>query len=126
MSRRTLLQGGGAAFAGLTVLRVAGPAHAFPGHRHDEVVLPWADQPPPPPPGVDLPNLLECETLESRLTPADDFFVVSHYPEPDLVADWRLAVSGLVARPRTLTLAELMAYRNRRTGRDRRARSDDH
>ena len=32
VSRRTLLKGGGAALAGLTVLRVAGPAHAFPGH----------------------------------------------------------------------------------------------
>ena len=32
VSRRTLLKGGGAALAGLSVLRVAGPAHAFPGH----------------------------------------------------------------------------------------------
>ena len=33
VSRRTLLKGGGAALAGLTVLRVAGPAHAFPVRR---------------------------------------------------------------------------------------------
>jgi hypothetical protein len=66
VSRRTLLKGGGAALAGLTVLRVAGPAHAFPrrpgerdeidqddqhpdpaqalGHPGDEVI-PWLDQP---------------------------------------------------------------------------------
>jgi hypothetical protein len=31
VSRRTLLKGGGAALAGMTVLRVAGPAQAFPG-----------------------------------------------------------------------------------------------
>ena len=30
LSRRTLLKGGGAALAGLSVLRLAGPAHAFP------------------------------------------------------------------------------------------------
>jgi hypothetical protein len=42
MSRRTLLKGGGAALAGLTALRVSGPAHAFPGHP-DEQVLPWLD-----------------------------------------------------------------------------------
>ena len=44
MSRRTLLKGGGAAVAGLSVLRVAGPAHAFPGGPGDEVI-PWLDQP---------------------------------------------------------------------------------
>ena len=33
VSRRTLLKGGGAALAGLTVLRVAGPAYAFPGQQ---------------------------------------------------------------------------------------------
>ena len=47
--RRTLLKGGGAAFAGLTVLKVAGPAHAFPGHPGEEEVLPWLDQPTEPP-----------------------------------------------------------------------------
>src|ERR671925_567718 len=48
MSRRTLLKGGGAAFAGLSVMRVAGPAHAFPGGPGGEVI-PWLDQPPEPP-----------------------------------------------------------------------------
>jgi hypothetical protein len=33
VSRRTLLKGGGAALAGLTMLQVAGPAHAFPPAR---------------------------------------------------------------------------------------------
>jgi DMSO/TMAO reductase YedYZ molybdopterin-dependent catalytic subunit len=114
MSRRTLLKGSGAAFAGLTVLRVAGPAHAFPGHGPGEVVIPWEDRPAPVPPGVELPNLLEWEELDSRITPADDFFVVSHYPTPELTAaDWRLAISGQVARPTTLTFADVVAYPRR-------------
>jgi DMSO/TMAO reductase YedYZ molybdopterin-dependent catalytic subunit len=108
MDRRTLLKGGGAAFAGLTVLRVAGPAHAFPGEPGEEEVIPWLDQPPDPPPGVNLPNLLKWETLHSWRTPADKFFVVSHYNQPALkAADWRLRIGGLVARPRSLTLADL-------------------
>jgi DMSO/TMAO reductase YedYZ molybdopterin-dependent catalytic subunit len=110
LSRRTLLKGGSAAVAGLTVLRVAGPAHAFPGqHGEDgEEVIPWLDQPPDPP--IPLPNQLVWEELDSWLTPADDFFVVSHYDQPALTAtDWRLDISGLVARPRTLTLADLVA-----------------
>jgi DMSO/TMAO reductase YedYZ molybdopterin-dependent catalytic subunit len=106
MSRRSLLKGGSAAFAGLTVLRVAGPAHAFPGEPGKEEVLPWLDQPPDPP--FPIPNQLVWEELDSWLTPADDFFVVSHYNEPALTAaDWRLAIGGLVARPRTLTLDDL-------------------
>ena len=36
VSRRTLLKGGGAALAGLTVLQVAGPAHAFPASAGEE------------------------------------------------------------------------------------------
>jgi DMSO/TMAO reductase YedYZ molybdopterin-dependent catalytic subunit len=111
MDRRALLKGGGAAFAGLTVLRVAGPAHAFPGEPGEqEEVIPWLDQPPDPPPGVILPNLLKWEQLDSWRTPANNFFVVSHYNEPALkAADWRLRIGGLVARPRSLTLADLKA-----------------
>ena len=44
VSRRTLLKGGGAALAGLTMLRVAGPTHAF--GQPSEEVIPWLDQPP--------------------------------------------------------------------------------
>ena len=107
MSRRTLLKGGSAAFAGLTVVRVAGPAHAFPGRPGEEKVIPWLDQPPPPPPPVSLPHQLVWEKLDSWYTPANNFFVVSHYNEPVIEADdWRLGVSGLVDK-RTLTLAEL-------------------
>jgi DMSO/TMAO reductase YedYZ molybdopterin-dependent catalytic subunit len=110
MDRRAVLKGGGAAFAGLTVLRVAGPAHAFPGEPGEEEVIPWLDQPPEPPPGVTLPNLLKWEKLDSWRTPANNFFVVSHYNQPVLkAADWRLRIGGLVARPRSLTLADLKA-----------------
>jgi DMSO/TMAO reductase YedYZ molybdopterin-dependent catalytic subunit len=109
VSRRTLLKGGGAAVAGLTVLRVAGPAQAFPGHR-GEVVIPWDDQPPPVPPPVDdaVFNLLVWEELDSWLTPANNFFVVTHYPIPEIkAADYRLDITGLVAHPRSLTLLDL-------------------
>jgi DMSO/TMAO reductase YedYZ molybdopterin-dependent catalytic subunit len=52
--------------------------------------------------------------LSTRLTPADNFFVVSHYPEPTLNAqDWRLGIVGMVARPQTLSLADLMARERR-------------
>jgi DMSO/TMAO reductase YedYZ molybdopterin-dependent catalytic subunit len=107
MDRRTLLKGGGAAFAGLTVLKVSGPAHAFPGEPGEEEVLPWVGEPPPE---AGIPNLLDWEQLESWYTPADDFFVVSHFDEPVLTAaDWRLAIRGLVRHERSLSLADLKA-----------------
>jgi DMSO/TMAO reductase YedYZ molybdopterin-dependent catalytic subunit len=106
MSRRTLLKGGGAAFTGLTVLRVAGPAHAFPGEPGEEEVLEWLDQPSEPP--FLIPNQLVWEELDSWRTPANDFFVVSHYNQPAIEeADWRLDIGGLVAEPRSLSLAFL-------------------
>jgi DMSO/TMAO reductase YedYZ molybdopterin-dependent catalytic subunit len=107
MSRRTLLKGGGAAIAGVSALQVAGPAHAFPGGRGEEVI-PWLDQPAPVPEGLDLPNLLVWEELDSFLTPADNFFVVSHYGNPVVpAAGWSLSIGGLVAEPLTLTLDDL-------------------
>jgi len=109
ISRRALLKGGGAAVAGLTALQVAGPARAFPGHGADQV-LPWLDQPAPNPVPKIAQNLLVWEELDSWITPADDFFVISHYDNPELdEASHRLDIGGLVARPRTLTLADLKA-----------------
>ena len=97
VSRRTLLRGGSAALAGLSVWQVSGPAEAFPGHGDDDdgedvpwsdhpsdeypgsatdEVLKWLDQPPPiPPPVVDgVGTLLVWEDPHSRITPTREFF----------------------------------------------------
>jgi DMSO/TMAO reductase YedYZ molybdopterin-dependent catalytic subunit len=108
MSRRTLLKGGGTAVAGLTALQVAGPARAFPGHGDE--VIPWLDQPAPNPVPQIVPRQLIWEELDSWLTPADEFFIVSHYGNPAVdPASYRLSIAGLVARPQSLTLADLQA-----------------
>jgi DMSO/TMAO reductase YedYZ molybdopterin-dependent catalytic subunit len=108
VSRRTLLKGGGAALAGLTMLRVAGPTHAF--GQPSEEVIPWLDQPP-----ANGGNQLVWEALDSWLTPADNFFIVNHYGQPDDLdeATWRVVITGLVARPQSLTLADLKARARR-------------
>jgi DMSO/TMAO reductase YedYZ molybdopterin-dependent catalytic subunit len=113
ISRRTLFKGGGAAAAGLTAVRVAGPAHAFPG-QPDEEVIPWLDQPAPNPVPDVIVRQLDWEALDSRITPPDQFFVINHYGQPALNAeDWRLGIGGLVARPQSLALADLKARRRR-------------
>lgn len=134
ITRRNLVKGGGA-LAGLTALQAPAAAaggggggspvdwvrsgdldESYPGRRHD-VVIPWLDQPAPVPPGAEgaVGNLLEWESLSTRLTPADDFFTVKHYDLPVLdPATWQVEVTGLVRRPLTLTLADLVRRPRRR------------
>jgi DMSO/TMAO reductase YedYZ molybdopterin-dependent catalytic subunit len=134
LSRRALLKGGGATLAGLSVIQIAGPGHAFPGHDDDEDVAPWDDeradarddypghagdevlwwddQPGPSPPEL---YFLVWEALSSRLIPNDQFFIVNHYDQPALdPAAWRLVVDGLVDHPASFSLADL----KRRSRRD--------
>jgi DMSO/TMAO reductase YedYZ molybdopterin-dependent catalytic subunit len=111
--RRAILKGGAAAVAGLSVLRLAGPAHAFPSQPGAQV-LPWLDQPAPNPVPQAVRRQLDWERLDSYLTPPDQFFVITHFNLPVLdERDWRLAIDGLVARPMALTLADLRARARR-------------
>jgi DMSO/TMAO reductase YedYZ molybdopterin-dependent catalytic subunit len=113
LSRRTLLKAGGAALAELTVLRVAGLPQAF-GDPGDEVI-PWLDQPAANPIPDNVGNLLKWEALDSWLTPTNNFFFVNHYGQPAGLDEstWRVGISGLVARPQSLTLADLKARQRR-------------
>jgi DMSO/TMAO reductase YedYZ molybdopterin-dependent catalytic subunit len=114
ISRRSLLKGGGSVWAGLTALQIGGPASAF-GNADDEVI-PWLDQPPPPPfPPSAVGNQLVWEKLDSWLTPADELFYVTHYGilhnlDP---STWRVDITGLVARPQSVTLDDLKARARR-------------
>ena len=61
-------------------------------------------------------NLLVWEALDSWLTPAHNFFHVNHYGPPQVELDesrWRVEITGLVARPQSLTLADLKARAHR-------------
>jgi DMSO/TMAO reductase YedYZ molybdopterin-dependent catalytic subunit len=113
ISRRILLKGGGAAVAGLTMLQVTAPVPTF-GQMGEEVI-PWLDQPPPPLPSDVNDNLQPWERLDSWLTPKERFFNVNHYGQPDALDEttWRIGITGLVARPQSLTLADLKARERR-------------
>jgi DMSO/TMAO reductase YedYZ molybdopterin-dependent catalytic subunit len=110
ISRRSLLKTGGSTVAGLTMLRVAGPTRVL-GQQLGAEVIPWLDQPPANPIPANVGNLLQWETLDSRLIPANKFFFVNHYGQPAALdeAAWRIEIDGLVARPRSLTMADLKA-----------------
>ena len=106
-----MLQGGGAALAGLAVLRLAGPAPAAGAARQEAgTVIPWQDQPAPNPVPDEVGHPLVWEELDSRFTPVDEFFTVKHYQQPAIdPATWTLTIDGLVKSPTVLTLADLMA-----------------
>src|SRR5688572_21517759 len=114
LSRRTVLQGvGAAALAGVSVLRLAGPTYAFQAESDGEVIR-WLDQPEPNPLPEAILQQLEWEKLDSWLTPPDQFFVIKHFNLPELdESDWSLQISGLVAKPMALTLADLKARERR-------------
>ncbi|MGE3797342.1 MAG: sulfite oxidase [Thermomicrobiales bacterium] len=100
---------GGAALAGLSVLRLSGPATAFQDNPAAEVV-PWLDQPEENPVPEVIVQQMTWEELDSWITPNDQFFVIKHFDAPELSeSDWTLEISGLVDRPMTLTLADLRA-----------------
>ena len=132
ITRRSLLKGGGSVAAGWSLVQVTGSAAAlgnvgddhvdwsprgddlpetYPG-RPGDVVIDWLDQPvdvPPPAQSV-VGHLLDWEALMTRLTPADNFFTVKHYELPSIdPTTWQVEITGLVARPMTVSLADLMA-----------------
>jgi DMSO/TMAO reductase YedYZ molybdopterin-dependent catalytic subunit len=95
ISRRALLQQGGASLAALSVLNSPALAQALqlkPG----EEVLTWLDQPADNPVPHIVGNQLEWEKLESWITPNDQFFFIAHHGQPEIdVQTWRLELGGL-------------------------------
>jgi DMSO/TMAO reductase YedYZ molybdopterin-dependent catalytic subunit len=109
LSRRQVLKGGGAALAGYSIIRLAGPTSAFAQGAEGEVI-PWADQPEPNPVPEVIVRQMEWEKFDSWLTPPEQFFVIKHFNQPALTEeDWHLEVGGLVGKPMTLTLADIKA-----------------
>jgi DMSO/TMAO reductase YedYZ molybdopterin-dependent catalytic subunit len=91
LSRRDLLMQGGTA------------RRSFPG---------WISPPPHPRPQV-VSNLPQWEELDPWITPNAKFFRIAHYPGPIGPAidagQWKLEITGLVKRPLTFTLSQLLA-----------------
>jgi DMSO/TMAO reductase YedYZ molybdopterin-dependent catalytic subunit len=109
MSRRDVLLQGSVALAGLALLRAPRLAQAFTAQAGEEV-LPWLDQPAPNPIPDVLGHQLQWDSLDSWLTPNDQFFTVAHYDKPVIdAAAWRLQIGGLVQQPLTLGLDDLKA-----------------
>jgi DMSO/TMAO reductase YedYZ molybdopterin-dependent catalytic subunit len=105
-TRRDLLRGS-LAVAGLGVIGF--PEWALPALAQSETVVPFTDLPEnvkwETPPDR---RLLDVRTIDGPFTPKDKFATTQHYGHPVVdSATFKLKVSGLVDRPKALSLDEL-------------------
>ena len=117
MTRRNLVKHLSIASVGLAATPVPGwPASWF---DQDEIIVPLTDVPDPFPDrrgtgpeefqGQSL-AAQDLRELNSWITPVEDFFAVAHYGYPELAASsYRLQLTGLVQRPLTITLDQIMS-----------------
>ncbi|HET9661410.1 MAG TPA: molybdopterin-dependent oxidoreductase [Thermomicrobiales bacterium] len=109
LSRRTLMASSAATLAALGMPR--GARLAFAAQTPvDGTVIPWTDRLAENPVPNVIVQQLDWETLDSWITPNDEFFIIKHYDEPTIdLSTWALQVSGLVSTPLSLSLADLQA-----------------
>jgi DMSO/TMAO reductase YedYZ molybdopterin-dependent catalytic subunit len=107
-TRRDVLKAG-LTTAGLAAFGV--PEWAMPALAAAETVVPFTDIPAnfatnP----SEVVRVLDIRNIENGPTPKDQFFTTQHYGHPSIdAAAFRLKVSGLVERPKSLSLDELKA-----------------
>jgi DMSO/TMAO reductase YedYZ molybdopterin-dependent catalytic subunit len=105
-TRRDVLRGS-LAVAGLSIIGV--PEWVLPALAQGETLVPFTDIPEnvhwETPPDR---RLLDVRTIDGPFTPKDKFATTQHYGHPDVdPATFRLKVSGLVDRPKQLSLDDL-------------------
>ncbi len=105
-TRRDLLKGG-LALAGLSVVGL--PEFVLPALAQGETLVPFTDIPDnvrwDTPPDR---RLLDVRTIEGPFVAKDKFATTQHYGHPEVdLATYKLKISGLVDRPKQLTLDDL-------------------
>jgi len=105
-SRRDVLKGS-LALAGLSVAGL--PEWVLPALAQSETLVPFTDLPEKITlsPAPDR-RIIDIRTIDGPFTPADQFFTTQHYGHPEIdPAAFRLKITGLVERPKSLSLDEL-------------------
>src|SRR6266571_7703395 len=102
LTRRDMLRGS-VAFAALAFAQHPLSVLGFDEAGADETVVPFLDAQP-------KGKMLYWQDLTSWITPNDQLFSVSHSDPPQVdLRRWRLEFSGLLKKPRTLSLDEIKA-----------------
>jgi DMSO/TMAO reductase YedYZ molybdopterin-dependent catalytic subunit len=110
-TRRNILKGS-LAVAGLSVFGL--PEWALPALAEGETIVPFTDIPANANFGTNGERrTYDIRKIDGPFTPKDDFFTTQHYPHPQIdPAAFRLKISGLVDRPKSLSLDELKKMGN--------------
>jgi DMSO/TMAO reductase YedYZ molybdopterin-dependent catalytic subunit len=110
-TRREILKKG-LALAGLTAFTF--PEWALPALAQGETIVPFTDIPA----NTNFASAVDRRTLDIRridgpFTPKDQFFTTQHYGHPDVdPASFRLRISGLIERPKALSIEDLRKLGN--------------
>src|SRR5215467_11999938 len=105
-TRREILKGS-LAFAGLSVFGL--PEWALPALAEGETEVPFTDIPANAnfTPAADR-RTFDIRKIDGPFTPKDQFFTTQHYGHPEVdLATYRLKVTGMIERPKSLSLDEL-------------------
>jgi DMSO/TMAO reductase YedYZ molybdopterin-dependent catalytic subunit len=105
-TRRDILKGG-LALAGWSALGIA--EWALPALAQGETLVPFSDFPANAnfSPAPDR-RTVDLRKIDGPFTPRDQFFTTQHYGHPDVdAATYRLKVTGMVERPKSLSLDDL-------------------
>jgi DMSO/TMAO reductase YedYZ molybdopterin-dependent catalytic subunit len=105
-TRRDILKGS-LTMAGLTAFTF--PAWVLPALGQDETLVPFTDLPANAnfTPAADR-RLLDIRKIDGSFTPKDQFFTTQHYGHPEVdLATYRLKVTGLVERPKSVSIEDL-------------------
>src|SRR5215470_11628850 len=110
-TRRDMLKGS-LALAGLGVIGF--PEWALPAPAQGETIVPFTDIPANANFNTNGERRnYDIRKIEGPFTAKDDFFTTQHYPHPQIdPAAFRLKISGLVDRPKSLSLDELKKMGN--------------
>ncbi len=110
-TRRRILKGG-LAVAGLSIFGL--PEWALPALAEGETIVPFTDIPANATFGTNGERrTYDIRKIDGPYTPKDEFFTTQHYPHPQIdPAAFRLKISGLVDRPKSLSLDELKKMGN--------------
>jgi DMSO/TMAO reductase YedYZ molybdopterin-dependent catalytic subunit len=110
-TRREILKTG-LAIAGLSAFGI--PEWALPALAQGETLVPFTDVPANTnfTPAVDR-RTLDIRKIDGPFTPKDQFFTTQHYGHPEVdPSTFRLKISGLVDRPKSLSLDDLKKMSN--------------
>jgi DMSO/TMAO reductase YedYZ molybdopterin-dependent catalytic subunit len=110
MTRRETLRLGLTTAAGLAFI----PEWALPVLAQGEVDVPFTDYPANfvTSPADGARRAIDLRRIDGLITPTDQFFFIQHYDKPQVdAATFRLKLTGLVAKPAELSLADLQSMR---------------